>query len=402
MMKIALFHNLPSGGAKRIVFEHVRLLSQQHRVDVYTLETANRDFCDESTIADVFSTPFKPLPLFRSPLGRMNQISRSLDILRLRRAMRSVARQINQKGYDVVLVHPCQFTVSPAILRFLDTPAVYYRHDVNRRLHDPILPRPYPYRNRFQRVLDKIDPFPRLFDWLLDGEDRRNSAFCDGYLTNSYFTRESIYRLYGRAPEVCYHGVDVDLFRPLDLECRRQVVSVGAILPKKGYDFVIRSLAAIPVGLRPPLVIVGNASIPQEKAYLEALAGELGVEVHFHLQISDQEVVRLYNESQLTVYAPVLESFGMIPLESMACGTPVVGIAEGGVREQIIHQVNGLLVERVAQQFGQAILKLLEDTDLARAMGQRGREYVTDQWSWERAGSRLIHYLELAAAGRAA
>ena len=397
-MKIALFHNLPSGGAKRVVFEHARLLSRQHRVDVYTLETANCDFCDESAFAGVFTTPFKPLPLFRSPLGRINQISRSLDILRLRAAMRSVAQRIDRQRYDVVLVYPCQFTVSPAILRFLKTPSVYYRHDVNRRLHDPIVPRPYPDRNRFQQLLDNIDPFPGLYNWLLDREDRRNSTFGDEYLANSCFARESIYRLYGRAPSVCYLGVDTDLFHPLNIGRKHQVISVGEILPKKGYDFVIRSLASIPASLRPPLVIVGNASIPQEKAYLEALARESGVEVQFHLQISDQEVVRLYNESLLTVYAPVLESFGMVPLESMACGTPVVGVAEGGVREQVIHQVNGLLIGRDEGQFGQAVLTLLEDPGLARSMGERGREYVTEQWNWDRAGSLLVHYLEMAIA----
>lgn len=401
-MRIAVFHNLPSGGAKRAVYDQVTRLAREHDVTVYTLGTADREFCDESSAVKVLSTPFRPLPLFRSPFGRLNQVMRSADIVRLRAVQRELARRIDREGYDVVLVHPCQFTVSPILLQFLETPTVYYCQDVNRGLHDPGILRPYPRRSSLQRRLDRIDPLPAIYHLMQDRQDRRGRAASDVYLTNSYFTRESAYRLYGRAPFVCYLGVDAALFRPLGLERKRQVVSVGAVSSRKGFDFVIRGLGTISTReKRPALVIVGNAALPEERTYLESLATEHGVEARFHTLITDEELVRLYNESMLTVYTPVMESFGLVPLESMACGTPVVGIAEGGVRETVVHGVNGLLVDRDTQQFAETVQSLLDDPARAQRLGQQGRQMVVENWNWDQAISNLVYHLEKAASREA-
>lgn len=396
-MRIAVFHNLPSGGAKRAVYDQVTRLAYHHDVTVYTLGTSDREFCDESKTVKVLSTPFHPLPLLRRPFGRLNQVMRSIDILRLRATQRDLARRIDGEGYDVALVHPCQFTFSPILLQFLATPTVYYSQDVNRHLYDPATVRPYPRRSRVQRALDRIDPLPGMYHSLLDREDRRGRKSCDVHLTNSYFTRESAYRIYGRAPSVCYLGIDAARFRPLGLERKPQVVSVGAVSPRKGFDLVIQGLGTIPNDQRPSLVIVGNASLDEERAYLESLAHGVGVRVRFQTLISDEALVQLYNESMATVYTPVMESFGLVPLESMACGTPVVGIAEGGVRETVVHGINGLLVDRNPDQLGEAIQTLMRDPSLAQRLGQQGREVVVDRWNWDKAIDNLTHYLERAA-----
>jgi glycosyltransferase involved in cell wall biosynthesis len=394
-MKIAIFHNLPSGGAKRIVFEQVKHLSRSHEVDLYSLKSADHKFCEPSDLArNVYIFDFEPLPLFGSPLGRLNQAMRILDIFRLRRIERAIAAEINRQGYDVALVHPCQFTVSPAILHFLTIPTVYYSQDVNRFLHDPQVYRPYLRRNRFHQLLDQSDPLVKLYYILLDREHRANLRAADRVLTNSYFTRESLYRVYGVAPFVSYHGIDVGLFRPLNLDRKRQVLSVGAICPKKGYEFIIESLGLIPEQRRPTFIVVGNAQIPEERRYLEQLAIERGVQLHFQTLVADDELLRLYNESIVTVYTPVMESFGLVPLESMACETPVAGVREGGVRETVIHGVTGLLSDRDPGKFAEAVTTMTEDQALARRLGQQGREYVIQQWTWDQAINTLNAHLE--------
>jgi glycosyltransferase involved in cell wall biosynthesis len=77
-------------------------------------------------------------------------------------------------------------------------------------------------------------------------------------------------------------------------------------------------------------------------------------------------------------------------LEANACGTPVVAVAEGGVRETVQHEVNGLLVpDRDAKALGAAVRRLLHDPSLARKIGETGLKLVQEVWTWEASVNRL-------------
>jgi glycosyltransferase involved in cell wall biosynthesis len=220
-------------------------------------------------------------------------------------------------------------------------------------------------------------------------------------VTNSCFMRESLYRVYGIAPAVSYHGVDAERFRPLGLDRAEFVLSVGMLTPAKGFDFVIRSLGLIDSSWRPHLIIVSNFRLEEEARYLESLAGEFGVALEFRTMVSDEELVRLYNLALCTVYAPVLESFGLVPLESMACGTPVVGIREGGVRETVVDGITGLLADRDEGEFAQAVATLVDDSSLRERYGRQGREHVAERWTWDRSVASLERHLtRVAQSGR--
>ena len=174
------------------------------------------------------------------------------------------------------------------------------------------------------------------------------------------------------------------------------VLSVGALTSKKGFDFLIRSLARIETSQRPTLVVVSNFSYYHERVYLECLAAQLSVNVMFFEGIPDQDLVRLYNRAMLTVYAPIMEPFGFVPLESMACGTPVVGVREAGVRETVCHDETGVLVERDFERFAAAIAALLDDQGKRKRLGHQARAYVESEWTWERSIEELELHLQRA------
>jgi glycosyltransferase involved in cell wall biosynthesis len=400
-MRIAVFHNVTSGGAKSSVYDQVSLLSRKHMFDLFSLSIANQDFADiRPFVRNVVIEPFKNGRLFKSPLGRLNQGVRFVNLLRLRQAMKRLADYINHGDYDVALIHPCMFTFTPTILRYLKIPTLYYRHDPVRWVQDPLINRSYDRANRLRNTLDQIDPLRAAYYRLLIYEDTSSMHAATRIVTNSYFMRESLYRLFGVAPFVCYHAVDINLFRPLNLTRQQFVMSVGAIAPYKGYDFLIRSLACIPPTSRPLLILVGNVALPDEQQYLTELARQLDVELEFRHLISDEELVQLYNQAICTVYSPMMEPFGLVPLESMACGTPVVGIREGGVRETVVHNVTGLLADRDPEQFGQAILTLLQDRKQAEQLGKQARSYVEQQWQWDKAIAHLETHLQKTANSR--
>lgn len=395
-MRIALYHNLPSGGAKRTLTEATKRLVVKHHVDVYSLTTANHDFADlRPYVASHQLFDFRAWPLLPSPFGRLNQVSRLADLLRLRAISRRIAQTIDQQGYDVVLAHPCQLAKSPTILEFLErTPAVYYCHEPLRILYEAMPARPYDDNAISRRqMLNRIDPLPRLYYRVLKSIDQRNSRRAGTVLVNSKFMREAVDRIYGVQSRVSYHGIDTAQFRPLALEKQPIVLSVGSLTPLKGFEFLIQALAKLPVAARPALVIASNFRNPPEQAYLEQLAAELKVELRLVGNVSDDDLVRLYNQAQVVLYAPIREPFGLVPLEALACGTPVVAVREGGIQETVINGQTGLLTEREPGQFAEAIRTLLANPALAAEVGRKGQEYVRQQWSWSQAVITLENHL---------
>lgn len=141
------------------------------------------------------------------------------------------------------------------------------------------------------------------------------------------------------------------------------------------------------------MIIVSNFSLPEWKLYLEQLASELKVDLEILDLIDDETLVLLYNQAKLVLYTPYMEPFGLVPLESMSCGTPVVAVKEGGVRETVIHNKTGLHTERDEKIFAEATARLLSK-DLERyKMSKNSIKTVENFWTLQHAGDRLLWQL---------
>lgn len=396
-MRIAVYHNLHSGGAKHSTYEIVRRLAGSHQVDLFTLNSADTDFFAlRDVVHQTRVVEYQAGRIFGSPMGRLNNAVRLSDLRRLEAVSRQVAEIIDRGDYDVVYVHPCQVTQNPSVLCHLQTPALYHSREPLRRLYEPPIPRPYLNGASWRSILDQMDLLRLAYDARLQQIERRNIQKATRVVTNSYFTREALYRTYGVNARVVYHGVDLKTFRPLGLDREDLVITVGSLTPNKGFDFVIESLGRLPSALRPELVVVSNYQEVPERAYLQDLATRRGVRLSLRQMVSVDELVRLYNVARATLYAPVMEPFGLVPLESMACGTPVVAVAEGGVRESVTHGKTGLLAERLPQQFAEALRSLLEDPTLGARLGGYAREEALERWRWERTVMQIeAHLAEL-------
>lgn len=391
-MRIAVFHNLMSGGAKRALNEMARRLSPRHQLDVFTLSCANHDFADlRPFVARYEVTSFQPTRLLKFPLARLNQAIRLIDLLRLQPVARAIAQKIEQTGCDVALVHLCQFENSPSVLKYLRRiRSVYYCQEPLRRLYESMPARPYDESaSRRQQILGQLDPLPGLYNLVLKSIDRRNIRSAGVVLVNSDYIRVAVRAIYQREAQVSYLGVDEKFFRPIPTAKHPNLLSVGSLTPLKGFDFLIESLAHLPADQRPALVLASNFQNPPERLYLEQLARDRKVELTLLSNISDEDLVKLYNQAALTVYAPVREPFGLVSLESMACGTPVVAVREGGIPEAIVHGQVGLLMERDPAQFAEGVRQMLSDPARLSDYGRQGREHVRQHWTWDQAVHRL-------------
>ena len=396
-MKIALFHNLPSGGAKRHTLEQIReLVRRGHRITEFAPSTADLDYCSlapfvqEQRIFE-FSPPevLKRRIPFITPYVHAFQGRQVLN--QTDRLNRRIAQEIDAGGFDLVFVKDCHIAMNPYILRYLKTVSVFQcHHGLRHRLAAP-------GQNGSAAASDLVSriksiyyrPAKTLFLKQQYADEKHNIHGASRVITNSNFSKRLIRQYYDLNSFIVYPGINTDLFRPIFAEERDYVLSVGSLIYGKGYRFLISAISRIEAGSRPPLFIAANTIDPVEEHIIRKLAGEKGVELRIESIADDQRLVRVYNQAKVFVYSPLQEALGMAPLEAMACGTPVVAVAEGGIRETVVEGETGWLAERDEAAFSEKLVSLLKNRDLRHSMGNAGVAYVQENWSWGRAVDRL-------------
>lgn len=186
-------------------------------------------------------------------------------------------------------------------------------------------------------------------------------------------------------------GVDTRVNRPDPGVTRRGIVSVARLHPSKGHDTLIRAIALLrDRGISTTLRIAGAG--PQ-KEELEALVRELKLEtvVTFLGSIGDAAVVQELQRAEVFALASHAEPLGVAYMEAMACGTPTIGTAAGGVGEIITNEVDGLLVPpRDVESLANAIERVLRDSSLRERLSIAGRQKIIDEFD-SRIGARTLY-----------
>ena len=223
--------------------------------------------------------------------------------------------------------------------------------------------------------------------------------------------RTDLIRLYGADPDKTVMvpcGFDPGEFSPMDrTEARRQlgldadefiVLQLGRLVPRKGIDNVIRSMAHLPHDKPSRLLVVGGESdepderITPEIARLRGIARDMGVDarVTFTGRRQRNELRRYYCAADVFVTTPWYEPFGITPLEAMACGTPVVGSAVGGIQYTVMQGVTGFLVPaHDPAALAERLAALQANPALARALGRAGIRRARSMFTWERVALQL-------------
>ncbi|MGB3287558.1 glycosyltransferase, partial [Mycolicibacter algericus] len=184
-------------------------------------------------------------------------------------------------------------------------------------------------------------------------------------------------------------GVDVDRFTPhgptASRSGRRRIVAVGRFVPRKGFDTVIEALTTVPAA---ELVIVGGPeraeldTVP-EACRLRKLATDLGVaeRVSLYGSVAREDMPALLRSADVVTCTPWYEPFGIVPLEAMACGVPVVASAVGGMLDTVVHDLTGLLIPpKDPRACANAVTAILRDRRGAAAFGAAGRERARSRY----------------------
>jgi glycosyltransferase involved in cell wall biosynthesis len=380
-MDIALFHHFPmAGGAPRVLAEYVAH-SPEHDFTLYTRQPERPGLIPLEKRVRVRRFP---------PLEAPTALGRLRVIWRLPRYGRELAAAIDAGGHDVVFCHPSFLVQAPEILPFLGTPSVYYAPEPLRLLNEPMPAFARDDSLRARLVRSGLDPYEARRKAL----DARHIRAAPHVVTHSRFTASGLRAVYGIESEVVPLGVDAATYTPGDGEREGFVLSVGALHPVKGHQFVIEALATLPAP-RPRLVIVADRG--ELGPRLKTLARDRGIELELHKGIPLAELVALYRRAGVMACAQIREPFGLITLEAMASGTPVVAVREGGLQETVVDGCSGLLVERRPDAFGAALARVLGDRVLAQRLSADGRAEA-EQWTWDRTAAGFGENLERAVA----
>lgn len=223
-------------------------------------------------------------------------------------------------------------------------------------------------------------------------------------------------------PLVTY-GLDAIVFMEC-FSCRSKKIltSINRFDPKKNIKLAIESLVWLTrrgFGEKVLLVLAGgyDVRVAENVAHLKELQNlcdensltyatvwpgskvmmDSHANVIFMPSISDLQRNALLGKTFCLLYTPSNEHFGIVPLEGMAMGIPVIGINSGGPRETIIDGTTGFLCEPSASEIGSRVQRLLKDDTLAARMSQTARKHVASSFSMKHFGNNLELILSSAA-----
>lgn len=227
---------------------------------------------------------------------------------------------------------------------------------------------------------------------------------ADAIVTASAHERDLLELYYGADPAKMHTipcGVDLELFCPRDRGASRAELGlaadgplllwVGRLEKLKGVDILVSALAQLEAPGARLLIVGGDEHADGLRAELQAQAEAAGVgdRIHFEGAVPHQRLPLYYSAADVCVVPSYYESFGLVAVEAMACGTPVVASRVGGLISTVIDGVTGYLIPwRCPEPFAEKLEVLLQNPELRANFSRAGRRSV-DRFRWKNVGLQM-------------
>jgi alpha-1,3/alpha-1,6-mannosyltransferase len=328
-------------------------------------------------------------------------------------------RVARKKSPDIIVLDVLP-TPLPFLLASTDASLLFYCH-----FPDKLLTRTNPNTTTATATATSthMSKLKTLYRSVMDGLEEWSIQSADVCAVNSQFTRATVLRTFPNLSQrfhdrlpVLYPALDttsldnivaVEDTDKTDIQKPPVFVSLNRYERKKNLGLLLEAAAwlksnRVDICQKFPdtqIVVAGGYDVQcvenvEYRAELGLLATELNVKVTFLLSISDAARTELLRTATAVIYTPENEHFGIVPLEAMYAGTPVVAVRSGGPVETILDKQTGFLCEPTAESFGQALAKLLQDPDKTAAMGKAARKHVTDTFGKDRLQTEWKDLLE--------
>ncbi len=229
---------------------------------------------------------------------------------------------------------------------------------------------------------------------------------CDRIIASTTRETEDLVTLYGATPDkikVIPPGVNLDLFQPIDKETARKelgldhqkvILFVGRMDPLKGLEQLLTALTYMDGEKSPLLMVVGGDVHSQRQIQaLKSMTKELNIEdrVIFVGSVAQSRLPLFYSASDVCAIPSYYESFGMVALESLACGTPIVATNVGGMKTLIHNNELGRVVsDNSPHNLADEISELIRQPK-DEAQHIKTRRNTVAQFSWASIADRILH-----------
>jgi len=356
-MKIAIFHELPNGGARRAINSFAAQLKKRHVVDLYVVD--DKDNQEWKFYSNVFLYKFFPKS-WKGKDWRIRLYKDTIELFHIYKLNAKIAGDIDKKNYDVVLVGASKFIEAPFIMRFLKTPFVFFCQDPYYRIiYDPIFTTPKSL-DFFRYRYEKMNRFIRKI------LDRQNVGYAQVCLSPSKYIAHLFSKTYNKPVQVIYDGVDEIFFRPSRKKKDIDIFYIGSLEPVDGYNLLKETLSYMGKNIKVRELI-------KEKEW-----------------ISDDKVLRdLYQRTKIMFCPARNEGLGLTLLESLSCGTLVIALDEAGHREIIKERENGYLIKPNPKKIAKLLEKLLSHPKEIHRLGRNGRADIEKYWIWQKRAKEL-------------
>lgn len=244
---------------------------------------------------------------------------------------------------------------------------------------------------------------------------------ADAVVAVSSSTRDDILRLFDVDPAkvpVIPNGIDTDEYtQTLDRSAlvkygidpdKPYVLFVGRMTRQKGLLYLLNAIPQLDEGTQ-VVLCAGESDTPEFQKELEGILNELRVHrsgvIWIPEMVSRPTAIALYSQAAVFCCPSIYEPFGIINLEAMACGTPVVGSKVGGIAEVVLDGETGLLIDAgisptmphdpmdpdgFSSAMAKGINRLVRDPELRNKMGAAGRKRVLDNYSWHSIAEKTL------------
>ena len=197
-------------------------------------------------------------------------------------------------------------------------------------------------------------------------------------------------------------GVDVELFRPARKRYLEQadqyIISVGRMRdPRKNHMYLLEAYRHLAAGrTNPPRLVLAGPGTPSPEFEAAASAAGLRDRIEVHSLPDRPKLARLIREAEMTILASEEEGFGIVVIEAMASGIPVIATRSGGPEEIVTEGEDGFLVPLDdATEVARCAAMLLDDRELNLRMGAAGRRKALTRYSERAAGDRFLDVFDL-------
>ncbi|MEK7452911.1 MAG: glycosyltransferase [Patescibacteria group bacterium] len=311
-MRVALVHDYLTqyGGAERVLEVFCEIYPD---APIYTL------IYDEKLVQEKFPGR-KIYPSFLQKVPFAKKRHRSFLVL-----MPLAIEQFDFSKYDLVISDTASY--AKGVITLPSTRHICYCHTSTRYAWDDSHKyiRDFPFPGFIKKFIPYFMTYIRTWDF-------QASQRPDFYLANSNFVAQRILKYYKQEAQVAHPPVDIFKFYPSENKGNESYfLMVGRLLSYKRFDLAISAFSKI--GL--PLKVIGDGP---ERKKLERIAGD---NIEFLGALNDEDLKGYYQKAKALIF-PQEEDFGIVPLEAMACGRPVIAYKKGGAKETVLDYQTGI------------------------------------------------------------